>query len=252
MQGKPKRRRFWVVLFVAFGLIAGAGIASAADGDPDDDTLLNFGYDEDNHIFLVNTSPTDSTYDCALEDDTVENNTLSTEYLTADDGGVEVDMLFYENGHVVQFANRPVEDVGTDFEVAEGAAKYEGADGPCGVSAAVVAGPNGQINHGQFMKLFHELVDGQGMGCLNRVIAQSDLGKGDQQLRTTDVVDGFMPESIGEVDFTTALADCEHGKKDKGEDHPGSGNGQGKKDEDKQSGRSGSPGNSGNAPGRNK
>jgi hypothetical protein len=252
-------RRSSIVLLIAFGLVAGAGIASAVEGDaveesavegdateePSEDTLFNFGYDEANHILLVNTSATDSTYDCTLE-----NGTLTAEYGAADSGRIPVvDMLLAEDQEVL-FANRP--EVGSDFTVADTPVAYAGADGDCGISGGVVGGPNGQINHGQFMKLFHQLVDGQGMGCLNRVIAQSDLGKGDQQLQTSDVDATFAPDTTGQVDFTTMAADCNRDKKDKGENHQASGNAQEKKDKGDKTGRPDSPGNSGNAPGKNK
>ena len=244
-------RRSSIVLLIAVGLIAGAGIASAAGGDPaegsSDDTLLNFGYDEDNHIFLVNTSATDSTYDCTLE-----NGTLSTEYGATNNGHIPVDMLLDEDKEAFVFANRPAEQVGSDFTPGDNPVAYTGADGDCGISGGVVGGPNGQVNHGQFMKLFHQLIDMRGMGCLNRIIAQSDLGKGDQKIRTSDVDATFEPGATGQVDFTTVAADCNRDKKDKGDNHQASSNGQGKKDKGDKSGRPDSPGNSGNAPGHNK
>jgi len=234
-------RRLAVTL-VAVGLVAGAGVASAAGDEAAEDTLLNFGYDEDNHIFLVNTSATDSTYDCTLQ-----NGLLTAEYGAAVIGRIPVDMLLDEDKAVL-FENRPMEDVGSDFESADEPVAYGGADQACGISGGVVAGPNGQINHGQFMKLFHQLIDKQGMGCLNRIIAQSDLGKGDQQLRASDVDPTFAPEPSGSVDFTTVVADCKRKKKATADDDHVSAQ-PGKKDK---SGRPDSPGNSGNAPGRNK
>jgi hypothetical protein len=240
------RRRVWVVLLVAFGLLAGAGIASAADGDPDDDTQLNFAYDQDNHIFMVNTSATDSPYDCRLGAEEGQTRVLDVQYGDVSDRWVPVDMLL-EGAAPVVFPNRDAADVGSDFDPADEPVQYSGPEGECAVSGGQVGGPNGQINHGQFMKLFHEMVDMKGHGCLNRIIAQSDLGKDDQQLRTSDVEDGFTPQSEGTVEFTTETADCEHGKKDKGEDGAGV-EAEAKKDK----GRPDSPGNSGNAPGKNK
>jgi len=243
----PSVRRSWTVLLVAVVLAAVAGIASAAEGDPAEDTLVNLGYDEENHLFLFNTSPTNSTYDCTLE-----NGVLATQYGPAVDSDpipvekleVEVESGVFE---AFTFLNRRQEEVDiVEFSVATETATYEGAGGACGLSGAIVGGPNGQINHGQFMKLFHQLVDTQGMGCLNRIIANSDFGKGDQQVRTSDVDASFELGQGGTVDFKTAAADCEHGKKDKGEDHPGQG---GQQD---QSNQSDSPGNSGNAGGHNK
>ena len=113
VQGMSRLRRSSIVLLIAVGLIAGAGIVSAAEGDPaeepSDDTLLNFGYDEDNHVFLVNTSATDSTYDCTLE-----NGTLTAQYDPADNERIPVDILLAEDKAAVEFANRPEEKVGAD------------------------------------------------------------------------------------------------------------------------------------------
>jgi hypothetical protein len=240
-------RRSSIVAVIVAGVLAGAVIAAAAPGDPGEepaeDTLFNFGYDQDNHTLLVGVSATDSAFDCTLE-----NWTLTAKYGATANSHIPVDMLLNEDRTAVEFANRPGEEVGSDFSPATGPAEYAGTDGECGVSAGVVGGPNGQINHGQFMKAFHELVDKQGMGCLNRIMAQSDLGKGDQQLLTSDAA--FAPDSSGQVDFTTVAADC--AKKDKGENSQASLNGQEEKDKGDKSGRPDSPGNSGNPPGQNK
>ena len=66
------------------------------------------------------------------------------------------------------------------------------------------------------------LIDMRGRGCLNRWLAQSSLGEPDQEDLVTE---------IG-IKFTTALATCDHGKKDNGEDHPGLGQSNSDKDED--------------------
>ena len=221
-------RQSWIVLLVAVALAAVAGIASAAEEDPveeaSEDTLLNFGYDEENHVLVVNTSATDSPYDCTLE-----NGTLKTHYDDPVDGGpIPVDELEeFESGEFkpVEFLNRPPEDVDTEefTTLATEPATYTGADGECGLSGGLVGGSNGQINHGQFMKAFHQLVAKQGMGCLNRVMAHSDLGKGDQQVRTSEV-DVVELSTSGMVDFTTEKVDCKRDKREKGEDHPGQGN----------------------------
>lgn len=247
----PSVRRSWTVLLVAVVLAAVAGVASAAEGDPEEDTaqdtLVNFGYDEENHLFLFNSSPTDSTYDCTLE-----IGTLATQYGEAtEDGSIPVESLKKETEsgglEALTFPARPQDEVDTDeFTFAPGPATYSGTDGDCELFGAIVGGPNGQINHGQVIRAFHQLVDKHGMGCLNRIVAQSDLGKGDQQLRTSDVDGDFELGQGGTVDFTTAAADCVHGKKDKGEDHPAQG---GKQDK---SSNSDAPGNSGNAGGHNK
>jgi len=231
----PKLRRSWIALFTAFGVLAAAGVAAA------DDTLINIGYDEENHVLIVNTSPTNAPLDCTLQ-----NGPLRVGYGAVESGPIPVDTLEIEVEEglfeAFQFLNRPAEEVDTDeFTPAVEPAKYTAFDGECGLTGGVVGGPNGQINHGQFMKLFHQLAGKEGGGCLNRVMAQSDFGKGDQQLRTSDVDPEFEYGKGGTVEFLSFEADCKHDKRDKGEDHPGRG-----------SNRADSPGKSGDAKGRNK
>ena len=157
------------------GLIAGSSVAWAQTNEDDEpeanqsliDTLFNFGYDVVNQVFLWNTSQLDGPYDCTLE-----NGPLTATYGETSDEGV------------MMFPNRPAEEVGDDHEPATSPVAYTGADGECGVSGGDPTGPAGQINHGMFMKLFNSLYEGEGgRGCLVRHIAQSDLGKGDQQVQ---------------------------------------------------------------------
>jgi hypothetical protein len=94
--------------------------------------------------------------------------------------------------------------------------EYSGADGECGVSGVVVAGPNGQINHGQFMKAAKSLFDIQGHGCIVRYLAKSDIGRTDTtKVSTSDVDPLFEIGETGDINFATFEADCSHGKKDK-------------------------------------
>lgn len=91
--------------------------------------------------------------------------------------------------------------------------------GDCDLDGGSVAGPNGQVNHGMFMKLFNSLWDGEGgRGCVVRHLAQSDLGKGDQQVRVPEV-DADAPElgegDTGEVEFDSVLTECRRGNEDK-------------------------------------
>ncbi len=216
-----KLRIFAVV--AAVSLLLGAGIASANGGDGEDgegegDTLFNFGYDAQARLFLFNTQATDSSpYDCTLQ-----NRTLTATYLDPGaDGVIPVDGLTDSDGKVVTFEP-------TEFKLAEGVDEatkefidYPGPEDECRISAFAIGG-QGPINHGQFMKLFNELIDMRGRGCLNRWLAQSSLGKTDHEDLVTE---------IG-IPFTTALATCDHGKKDNGEDHPGLGQSNRDKDED--------------------
>jgi hypothetical protein len=253
----------------ALSLLFSAGIASAngEDDKREGDTLFNFGYDAQERLFLFNTQATDaSPFDCTLE-----NGTLTAKYGKQDtDGEIPVEELV---------GNGPVSFGATGFELAEGPQEdtqdsidYPGPENECRISAYAF-GDQGHINHGQFMKLFNSLIDMRGGGCLNRWLAQSGLGKGDQQVKTQDFED---PEDVKVgIDFETVIATCDHGKKvkdenhigngrgnrDKDEDHPGQGQGNGHQDEPDEAdeadegkgaghGRPGSPGKSNDAHGR--
>jgi hypothetical protein len=189
-------------------LIAMAGVAAAANGE--DDTLLNFGYDETNHVFIADVSATDEPYDCTLED-----GVLIVGYGdVGEDGIVPIDTLTLEDEVTVfEFTNRPEEEVGDDFEPATEPAPYAGAEGPCGLNGTFLDGP---VNHGAFVSAFNAYLgtldlEG-GRGCLVRIIAQSDLGKGDQQINGDEVDPEFAIGETGSVQFTTETASCGHGK----------------------------------------
>ncbi len=66
-----------------------------------------------------------------------------------------------------------------------------------------VAGPNGQINHGTIMSAFvHSLKDIEfdgPRGQAVRELAHSDLGKGDQQVKTGDVTDDDDDDDDDEI-----------------------------------------------------
>ncbi len=160
-------RRFGVTALVLTGMLAGSAVAWAQTDDEDvieievedsedvTDTLFNFGYDLVNRLFLWNLSALDGIFDCTLE-----NGPLTATYgETSDAGVVLVDTLVGDAG-VVQFPNRPADQVADDLEPADSPVAYAGADGECGLSGGEVSGPNGQVNHGMFMKLFNSLYDG--------------------------------------------------------------------------------------------
>jgi hypothetical protein len=133
----------------------------------------------------------------------------------------------------------------------DGAEPDPDADPECELTGGEVAGPSGQVNHGMFMKLFNSLYDGNSRGCVIRYLAQSDLGKGDQQVKVGDdvAVETEETDETAPIDFTTVEADCEKGGDDGLEDSNGNGNGKGKPDS---AGKPESPGKSASAPGKNK
>ena len=210
-------RRTWTVMLSVVALIAMAGVASAANGE--DDTLLNFGYDEINRVFIADVSATDEPYDCTLED-----GILIVGYGdVSEEGIVPIDTLTLEEGTIFEFTNRPEEEVGDDYEPATEPALYEGAEGPCGLNGTFF---DGAVNHGAFMGAFHAYLDTLdlegGRGCLVRIIAQSDLGKGDQQINGDEVDPEFAIGETGSVQFTTEIASCGHGRPE-GDERPGHG-----------------------------
>lgn len=235
-------RRKWTSVLAVVALVATSGIALAAD-DPGEDTVFNYGYDEDNAVFLWNQNPTDGLYDCSIGEEAV-----GTKYSITEDGLVLVDELTDDEDAPVAFDPTPEEDLADDLEPQTDPFEYAGADEECGVSGGEVAGPNGQINHGMFMKLFNSLYEGKHRGCVIRNIAKSDLGKGDQQVKVSDVdpeAEGVADGDIGTVTFESIIADCD--KSDKGK-----GQGQEKAAEKKAAKEDRPRGKSADAPGRNK
>ncbi len=236
-------RRIGLVVIALICLSAVSSLAFADDpaesgGEEPGDTVFNFGYDPINHVFTWSTSDLGDLHDCTLK-----TGVLTATYGTpSDDGTIAVDMLKDGDG-VVMFRDRAAEDLPEDVTPAGAPIAYAGSEGECGLSRAVVDGPNGQVNHGQFMKLFNSLHDGTGRGCLNRHLAKSALGKDDQQIKVSDVEETAMTDT-GMISFETKLDDCQHGNSDKGEGH--------RVTSSEKSERPDSPGKSGSAPGHNK
>jgi hypothetical protein len=201
----------WVILITVFGLLVVTGVALAAPEDKED-TVLNLGYDPESQVFVWNTSSLEGTHDCTLE-----NGPVTATFIVNDEGLVMVDGLTHEGStDPVQFPSR---DGGDPVDYA--------GDGDCALSGGSVAGPNGQINHGMFMKLFNSLYEGKGRGCVVRHLAQLDLGQGDQQVKAGEnETEPVITGDTGTIDFSTILADCEKGEDDEGENGNGNnGNG---------------------------
>lgn len=218
------------------------GVSSAAmaghEESHDEDTVFSFGYDNLNHFLAINLGPNDTLYDCSLE-----NGSLTATYAAADpDGVIPVDSLEDADG-VKTFDLRTQEELADGLIEASDPVEYSGADGECGVSGVVVAGPNGQINHGQFMKSAKGLIDIKGQGCVVRYLAKSDIGKTDEtKVGTSEVDPLFEIGENGDITFSTFSADCSRGNKNDDTEATN----RGKK------GHTDSPGKSGEAPGKNK
>jgi len=240
------RKRLTIVVAL-IGLLATAGIAMAAEEEPED-TIFNYGYDQENQVFLWGAHANDGLYDCSLD---VKGPLIATYGLTTD-GLVEVAGLHDGDDVVVTFNPTPEEDLADEFEEPAGEpVEYTGPDGECVVGGGEVAGPNGQVNHGMFMKLFNSQYEGKARGCVVRYLAKSGLGKGDQQVKVADVdpeAESVQAGDTGEVEFATALADCERGKADKEDKVTGQDKAAAKKAEKADKTR----GKSSEAPGKNK
>jgi hypothetical protein len=198
-----------IVLTLITGLVAISGVAAAATSEEKGDTVFNFAYDEEADVLLWNTTANDGLYDCSLQ-----GGELNTTYDVSDDDLVQVVDLTDDADKAVIFSARSQEDLADGLTAAEQDAEYTGPDGECGVSGATVAGPNGQVNHGMFMKLVNSLFDPHMRGCLNRYLAGSDLGKDGQQVQVSDVDPDAVSVADGDtgvVEFQTETADCIHG-----------------------------------------
>ena len=238
-----------VVATVSVLFISGIASASGEETDPRVDTRFTYGYDAEAQLFFTSIQDTDSsTLDCTL------NGELIAVYGEAEDGAVPVTGLM-DGPDAVSFTSTDPDD---ESEAAEDRIPYTG-ESECGISGVAV-GTQGHINHGQFMKLFKQLFDMRGRGCLNRWLAKSNLGKDDQQVKTQDFaepevgIDGTFDDAT--IEFTTVEANCNRDKREKPEDHPGRGH---KKtdeaadaDEDRGGGRPDSPGKSDKDPGHKK
>lgn len=119
-----------------------------------------------------------------------------------------------------------------------------------------VQGPEGQVNHGTVISNFVNALEEEGLeggrGCYVRAIAQSDYGKGDEQVQVPDVEpandeNGDETVSIEDVEFTITETTC-NGSNDESEaSSQASANGKGQVQGNSQGG-SGKPDWAGNGP----
>src|SRR5690606_1127222 len=82
-------------------------------------------------------------------------------------------------------------------------------DGDCALSGGVVPGPNGQVDHGMFMKPDNPLDDRNSRGYHVRHLARSGLDEVRQPIRMPEVGDQVLttPES-GRMDIESVLTRC--------------------------------------------
>lgn len=195
------------------GLLAVSGVALAAS---DDDTVFNYGYDQDSQFFMWNVtsldySPNADALEEGLED---EESTADTEFealleacgLGTGVGGDPAEYGYTFDGNSIQVYG-PTEG---EFDPSDDPIESVSAD--CGeFDGGFVTGPEGQVNHGMFLKLFNEMYEGENRGCLVRHIARSDLGKDGQQVEADPDFEADETVEDGTVAFITTGADCVRG-----------------------------------------
>jgi hypothetical protein len=191
-----------VGLLVGVSTVVG-GVALAAATD----TLLVEGFDPENKALVFGVSEIDEdSYDCAVE---------GTGFAYVTDGA----------GLVTSLAK---DSLAASLKLAGVDVPYGQTDGVCDLTVVDVIGPAGQVNHGQVVSSFVHAIKEQlreagtrgGVGCLVRVVAQSEYGKGDQQQGPT-VIDETAVLTTGEVDLNTHEVTCGGGPKS---DELGNGN----------------------------
>ncbi len=176
------------------------------------DTRLVEGFDPENNVLVFGVSEIDENgFDCTVE---------GPDYTYTTDGAGSVTALTKNS--------QPA-----SFKLAGVDVAYGQTSGVCDLTAVDVTGPAGQVNHGQVVSSFVHALKEQmkeegvrgGIGCLVRIIAQSDYGKGDEQQGPTVIV-GTVVVS-GEVDLTAHETSCQGGPKSDDGDEATNGNGNG-------------------------
>lgn len=235
---QPKRRGVLALAIVGLLSISGMAMAQTEDDtETENDTVFNFGYIEEDQFLMWNVS----SIDYEVDDGSDSTDELSYEFL------VEHCSLDIIDGEEAEFTYTVDGDGNITLETEEGT--FELPDVCEELVGGEVTGPAGQVNHGMFMKLFNSLYEGENRGCLVRHLAQSDLGKGDQQIKVEEADEADEATDSDEdptFSFTTVETDCQQGPDGDTED---SDDGKGPPDFVKQKFEDGGPGRSGNGHG---
>lgn len=191
-------RKHIAAMVGAFSVLITASLGLAATSEPN--SLLTEGYDSESHILIWGTADHpnleafEGTLDCRLESGTYT-------YEVGEDG--EVASLTDDEGTVVSHPSAEEDGEPSDYD----------PSGECGLTATSVVGPEGQVNHGTVVSNFISALKGagvKGIGCYVRIIAQSDYGKGTQQVTVEEAAEAeeSEPASGGEASLTTHETLC--------------------------------------------
>lgn len=228
-----------IALFAGLSL---ALVSTAALASPSADTLLVAGYDHDQMSVLYGVSSIDQEDDTTASLDCRLVGTFEYKAGDATDGLAEVDSLSSvdqdtddETPDDTTFEPETVvADPDNDPALADVEYGDVGAE-ECALTSVTIE-PNGadKVTHGTIVSTFAHLLEG-GHGCLIRLFAQSDFGKGDYDEVNSDIFEVTLDS------FETA---CSKNKDKKEKDDHSSSVG----DDDDSSGGVGKA----NAPGQNK
>lgn len=194
-------RARWTKVFALAAMGALIALPASADEhlDPADRVLVH-GYDPGAMQLLW----TEMMGDSATVEDDCDITEGNYEYVVEGDGSITLTLV----------------DDETDGE--EGDEGEEGGEGElpeeCNLNTTDVQGPQGQVNHGTVVSSFvqdlkEHLAEAEyegGIGCYVRVIAQSDYGKGDQQVKVSDIDPDAEPAETteGEAELTVSETTC--------------------------------------------
>lgn len=111
-----------------------------------------------------------------------------------------------------------IDDEGNVIVSTEGEGEEDKPLEDCDFNAADVTGPNEQVNHGTVVSSFVKALKEEGytgIGCYVKLIAQEDYGKGDQQVKVSDLENEEEPETTEEeteeateIEFTVSETTC--------------------------------------------
>lgn len=201
------KRRFVVSLAVIAAFALSGMALAASEGD---DTVVNYGYDQESHFFIWNVTSLDYEPDTGALQETMDGYEQTQLTALLDECGLAAPQGSDEIVYTYE-----VGDDGTITILREGTL----VEGECGeFNGGDVTGPEGQVNHGMFLKFFNEHYEGENRGCIVSQIARSGLGMDYQQVKAggpdTDLDESEASEGdeSPEITFTTVTTECQRGK----------------------------------------
>jgi hypothetical protein len=179
-------RRRMTTMIAGLAALALAIPAVASPSADSGNTLIEHGYDAEKMEVLFTVLDAEEAeeagdYECALPEAdpaTDGDGTTPTDEELSNAVPVSSDGVVDDDGEA--------EKDDTDEGAKQDADGADDSSFECVLTAVDATGPNGQVNHGQVVSsVVHALKDMgyRGIGCIVRVFAKSDYGKGDHQVK---------------------------------------------------------------------